>query len=267
MTRMILSILGVVSTTIFPPLLVFLIARFLRDPLFDLRDAMGLPVDSLDIWRDVSVEPFEVLALMSFALLGASVAAFAMRTWAHRRRVRWVALLAFPVALAAAATGIAVAGVGTEALDLLYRIDISTSITSGSPVLVLIGVVLISFGQVMFVMRVGIQDERNEDYVLTARSKGLPEREVRDRHVARNALAPTIAGSLLAIPTLLAGMVIIEWGLEVQGLSTLFFQAVESQDIPLIMGVLVVLGLFGVVIRIVADVCIAYLDPRQRRAG
>jgi peptide/nickel transport system permease protein len=118
----------------------------------------------------------------------------------------------------------------------------------------------------MFMMRVGIEDERNEDYVLTARAKGLTEAVVRDRHVARNALAPTIAGSFLALPTIIAGMVIIEFGLEVRGLSWAFFNAVETQDIPLVMGVLVMLGVMGVVLRVVADVVIAYLDPRQRRA-
>jgi len=261
-----LSTVGVLSTTIFPPFLVFLIARYLRDPLFDLRDAMGLPTDSLEIWRDSAVEPNEVLLLMSLALFGAVIAGVAVRLWAHRNRLRWVGMAGLPVTILAAMAGIALSGVGTEAIDLLYRIDISTSVRTGSPLLVLIGIVLITFGQVMFMMRVGIEDEREEDYVLTARAKGLAEHEVRDRHVARNALAPAIAGSFLAIPTLLAGMIIIEFGLDVHGLSSTFFQAVESQDIPVLMGVLVILGVFGVGLRIVADLSIAYLDPRQRKA-
>lgn len=259
-----LSIVGVLSTTLFPPFLVFLIARYLNGPFWDLRRALGLPVDSLDVWRDVNVEQGEVLLLMALAFFGAVIVGVIVRVWAHRNRVRWVAFLALPVTLVAAALGIALAGLVTESLDLLYRVDITTTVRTGSPLLVLVGVVLISFGQVMFVMRVGIEDERNEDYVLTARGKGLPERHVRDRHVARNALAPTIAGSFLAIPTLLAGMVIIEYGLEVHGLSWAFFQAVETQDIPVLMGVLVMLGVFGVVLRVMADLTIAYLDPRQR---
>lgn len=265
-TRSALSTVGVLATTIFPPFLVFVVARYLYDPLWDLRSAMGLPIDSLDVWRDVAVEQNEVLLLMAVALFGSIVVGLAVRSWANRRRLRWVAMAALPVMLVAGAVGIALTGLGTEALDLLYRVDITTSLRTGSPVLVLIGVIIITFGQVMFMMRVGIEDERNEAYVLTARAKGVSERDVRDRHVARNALAPAIAGSFLAIPTLIAGMVIIEFGLEVQGLSTVFFQAVESQDIPLIMGVLVVLGLFGIVLRIAADVSIAYLDPRQRAA-
>lgn len=265
-TRTTLSTVGVLFTTIFPPFLVFLIARFLRDPFWELREAMGLPADSLDVWRDVTVEQSEVLFLMAVAMLGAVVAGVVVRSWAHRNRVRWVAVAAIPVSILAGAVGIWLSGFGVEAVDLLYRSDISQTVATGSPLLVLVGVVLITFGQVMFMMRVGIEDERNEDYVLTARAKGIPEAEVRDRHVTRNALAPAIAGSFLAVPTILAGMVIIEYGLEVRGLSWAFFNAVETQDIPTIMGVLVVLGLLGIVLRVVADVVIAYLDPRQRRA-
>jgi len=265
-SRSALSTVGVFFTTIFPPFLVFLIAFFLRDPFWELREAMGLPADSLAVWRDVAVGQNEILLLMSLALFGAVAAGVAVRIWAHRNRLRWVALSAIPVTVAAAGLGIWLSGYGVEAIDLLYRSDISQTVATGSPLLVLVGLVLISFGQVMFMMRVGIEDERNEDYVLTARAKGLTEAVVRDRHVARNALAPAIAGSFLALPTIIAGMVIIEFGLEVRGLSWAFFNAVETQDIPLVMGVLVMLGVMGVMLRVVADVVIAYLDPRQRKA-
>jgi ABC-type dipeptide/oligopeptide/nickel transport system permease component len=260
-----LSTMGVLFTTIFPPFLVFLIAFFLRDPFWELRDAMGLPVDSLVIWRDSAVEQGEVLMLMALALFGAVIVGVVVRTWAHRNRVRWVAVAAIPVTLLAAGVGLWLSGFGVEAIDLLYRSDISQTVATGSPLLVLIGVVLITFGQVMFMMRVGIDDERNEAYVLTARAKGLTEAVIRDRHVSRNALAPAIAGSFLALPTIIAGMVIIEFGLEVRGLSWSFFNAVETQDIPLVMGVLVMLGIMGIALRVGADVAIAYLDPRQRR--
>jgi len=262
-----LSAVGVLATTIFPPFLVFLIGWALREPLLDSREILGLPTDSLEIWRDVSVAPGEVLMLMAVALFAASIAGLALRAWAHHNRVRWLAATAVPVAFVAAGAGIALSGVGTEALDVLYRIDYTTAVHTGSPLLVLVGFIVISFGQVMFMMRVGIQDQRNADYVLTARAKGLTEPEVRDRHVGRNALAPALAGSFLAIPTLLAGMIIIEFGLSVQGLSSAFFSAVEAQDIPLVMGVLVALGLLGAGLRVITDLSIAHLDPRQRETG
>jgi peptide/nickel transport system permease protein len=64
----------------------------------------------------------------------------------------------------------------------------------------------------------------------------------------------------------LAGMIIVEYELEMAGLSSVLFNAIEFQDIPVIMGVMVVLGLMGVAFRLVTDVAIAALDPRQRRA-
>ncbi len=266
-----LSLVGVLSATLFPPFLVFVLVRWLRFPLLDLREAMGLPVDSLEIWRGAVMgqegvpTPNDVRWLVALTLTAAVVVALGVRWYARRRRIPLIAGLAFPVTLTAAAVGLALSEVGVQALDLLYRVDMSTTTGRGTPALALVGVILISFGQVMFMMRVGIEDERSEDYVLTARAKGMRERFVRDRHVARNALAPTLAGSFLAFPTVLAGMFIVEVELQMQGLSTLLFDAIEFQDIPVIMGVMVVLGVVGVGFRLVTDVSIAALDPRQRR--
>lgn len=262
-----LSVLGVISATIFPPFLVFVLVRYLRSPMLTVRDALGLPTDSMVIWQESRTEPDQVLLLVALALLASVVGGLVVRAYAHRHRLRWLSLVALPVCLGAAFVAVFLAGVGWEAVDLLYRVDFTTSIGSGSPILVLVAVVLISFGQVLFMMRVGMEDESQEDYVLTARAKGLTEREVRDVHVTRNALIPTLAASFLALPTLLAGMIIVEFELEVHGLSWAFFEAVEFQDIPTMMGVLVVLGLLGVALRVTTDFVIAHLDPRQRRAS
>lgn len=265
-----LSVLGVLSATIFPPFLVFLLVRWLRFPLLDLRSAMGLPSDSLELWRPwlsgdpAAVSPGGVLWLVALSLVGAIVAGMAVRAYARRNHSRALALSAIPVMVAAAVVAIGLSGVGDHALDVLYRVDMSTGVGRGSPALALIGMVLITFGQVLFMMRVGVEDESTEDHVLSARGKGLPEREVRDRHVAHNAMGPVLAGSFLALPTVLAGLIIVEWELEMGGLSSLLFGAIESQDIPLIMGVMVVLGVLGIVVRIVTDISIATLDPRQR---
>jgi len=118
---------------------------------------------------------------------------------------------------------------------------------------------------VMLLMRASMDIQRSEEYVFTGRAKGLADHVVRDRHAARNAIPPVLAGSFLAFPTVLAGMMIIEFEFQMQGLSSVLFDAVEQQDIPLITGILVALGLIGVVLRLVTDVVIATLDPRRRR--
>ena len=73
------------------------------------------------------------------------------------------------------------------------------------------------------------------------------------------------AGSFLTFPTVLAGMIIVEYELQMQGLSSVLFDAIEFQDIPVIMGVMVALGLIGIGFRLVTDLTIAILDPRQRK--
>jgi peptide/nickel transport system permease protein len=263
---------GVLSATIFPPFLVFLLVRWLREPLLDLRQAMGLPADSLVLWRDAvtgqpgALTPGDVRWIVALGLCAALAIGLAVRAHGRRRELPLVEILALPAMLVAVGVGIWLAGLGPHALDLLYRVDISVSTGRGSPGLALVGIILISFGQVMLLMRAGMDAERSEDYVLTGRAKGLTERAVRDRHVARNVIAPVLAGSFLTFPTVLAGMIIVEFELEMDGLSSVLFDAIEFQDIPVIMGVIVVLGLMGIGFRLLTDITIAVLDPRQRRA-
>ncbi len=263
---------GVISATIFPPFLVFVLVRWLREPILASRDLFGLPVDSLDLWREAyvgtpgAITPAAVALLASLGLAAALVVGLVARAYGRRHHLPWVGGLAIPLALLAFGAALWLTGLGQHALDLLYRIDPTVSTGRGSPALVILGLALISFGPVMLLMRAGTDAERTEDYVFTARAKGLRERDVRDRHVARNAIAPVLAGSFLALPTILAGMIIVEYELEMNGLSSVLFDAIEFQDIPVIMGILVALGVLGVVLRVIIDIAIAILDPRQRRA-
>ena len=262
---------GVLSATIFPPFLVFVLVRWLRDPLIDAREAMGLPRDSLELWRGAvagepgALTPGDVRWLIALGLCAALAVALVIRAYGRREQLAIVEVLAIPAALLGVGVGIWLAGLGPHALDLLYRVDVTASTGRGTPALALFGILLISFGQVMLLMRAGMDAERSEDYVLTGRAKGLTERAVRDKHVARNVMAPVLAGSFLTFPTVLAGMIIVEYELEMQGLSSVLFDAIEVQDIPVIMGVMVVLGLIGIAFRLVTDVTIASLDPRHRR--
>jgi peptide/nickel transport system permease protein len=268
-----IAVLGVLSATIFPPFLVFVLVRWLREPLLDLREALGLPSDSLDLWRGAvtgepgALTPGDVRWLIALGLVAALVVALLVRAYGRRHQLPLVEGLALPAAVVGVGVGIWLSDLGPHAIDLLYRVDIGSSTGRGSPALAMFGVILISFGQVMLVMHAGMQAERSEEYVLTGRAKGLTERAVRDRHVARNVMAPVLAGSFLTFPTVLAGMIIVEYELEMQGLSTVLFDAIEFQDIPVIMGVMVVLGIIGIGFRIVTDVAIAMLDPRQRRGS
>lgn len=268
----VITMLGIGSVAIFPPFLVFVLVAFLRRPLLDAREAIGLPTDSLDLWRDHvagtpgALSPTDVRWAVALTLCIVVIGALAARAVARRHGLRLAEILALPMALVGAGLALWLGGIGPHALDLLYRVDMTVTTGRGSPALALVGIALISFGQIMLMMRAGMQAQRTEDYVLTGRAKGLPEHVVRDRHAARNAVAPVLAGSFLAFPTILAGMMLVEYELQMAGISSVLFTAVELQDIPVIMGILVVLGLIGVGFRLVTDISMATLDPRLRTA-
>ena len=275
-----LSTLAVASAAMFPPFLVFVLVTTLREPMLASRDAFGLPEDSLVLWRDAvmgepnALMPSDVWWVVAGSLTAAIAGGLVARVVASRRGHRLIAGLAIPGALAGAGLGVWLSGIGPYALDIMYRAntvvtthrpDMALTIGRGSPAMAIVGVALLTFGTVMLLMRVSMDIQRSEEYVFTGRAKGLPDDVVRDRHAARNAIPPVLAGSFLAFPTVLAGMMIIEFEFQLEGLSSILFDAVESQDIPLITGIMVALGLIGVVLRMVTDVAIATLDPRRRR--
>lgn len=112
--------------------------------------------------------------------------------------------------------------------------------------------------------RSAVLDVLRQDYVRTARAKGLSERSVVLRHALRNALLPvmTIMGNQL--PALLAGLVVIEIVFAIPGLGTLGFDAVQLQDYPVVQGVVFVTAMTVIASNLVVDVASAAMDPRIR---
>ena len=147
-------------------------------------------------------------------------------------------------------------GVAYLALDVLDHL-----------VLPLATVVLLSFGETMMIMRTAMLETRHEDYVLTARAKGLPDKVIRDRHVARNAILPVITRLTLSLPFVLVGSLVIERVFTWQAMGQVLFNAVEYQDIPVLLGILSIVGILALVAHIFLDVLYVYLDPRLRYTG
>jgi peptide/nickel transport system permease protein len=116
----------------------------------------------------------------------------------------------------------------------------------------------------MLIMRTSMTDTLKEDYITTARAKGLPNRLVRDRHAARNALLPVFSRLIVSLPYMLTGLVIIEVAVRWPGLSGSLFGALYQQDMPMVMTGLLVVGLLAAVARLSLDVLYAFLDPRIR---
>jgi peptide/nickel transport system permease protein len=107
-------------------------------------------------------------------------------------------------------------------------------------------------------------DVLGEDYIRTARAKGLRERRVVYRHGLRSAIAPVITQFGIDLGTLLGGVIIVEAIFGLPGLGQLAVQSVTSQDLPVIIGTVVLASAFIVAANIVVDICYAMLDPRVR---
>ena len=113
-------------------------------------------------------------------------------------------------------------------------------------------------------MRSNMLEVIRQDYITTARAKGLSERVVIYRHALRNALLPVITLLGFSLPALIGGSVIFETIFAIPGMGQLFYQGVMARDYPLVMGILVIGAFLTLVGNLVADVCYALADPRIR---
>jgi peptide/nickel transport system permease protein len=105
----------------------------------------------------------------------------------------------------------------------------------------------------------------NEDYVRTARAKGLAERRVVSAHAFRNAMIPLLTVLGLIFAALIGGAVITEQVFNIPGVGRLLIQAVSRRDYPVVQGVVLVIAGLYVLINLVVDIAYGYLDPRLRQ--
>jgi peptide/nickel transport system permease protein len=113
-------------------------------------------------------------------------------------------------------------------------------------------------------MRSTMLEVIGQDYITTARAKGLPEQVVIYRHALRNALLPVITLLGFSIPGLIGGSVIFETIYAIPGMGQLFYMGVMSRDYPLVMGILVIGACLTLVGNLLADIGYAFADPRIR---
>jgi peptide/nickel transport system permease protein len=113
-------------------------------------------------------------------------------------------------------------------------------------------------------MRANMLEVINQDYIRTARAKGLTERKVIYKHALRNAILPIVTILGLSIPGLIGGSVIFETIFAIPGMGRLFYDSVMSRDYPVIMGILVIGAVLTLLGNLIADIAYAYVDPRIR---
>ncbi len=129
------------------------------------------------------------------------------------------------------------------------------------PVMVL---ALYNAAQISRFMRASMLDNLNQDYVRTARAKGLTERVVVLLHVLRNSMIPVVTVIALGIPAVFAGAIITEQVFKVNGLGQLLIIAIEGSDLPMVQTLTFIFAVLIVLFNLIADLIYGMLDPRIR---
>jgi peptide/nickel transport system permease protein len=113
-------------------------------------------------------------------------------------------------------------------------------------------------------MRQSMLEVVRQDYVQTARAKGLPEEVVIGKHALRNALLPVVTILGLSLPGLIGGSVIIESVFAIPGMGQLMVQSIYARDYPVVMGNLVIVAFLTLIANLFADLAYGLVDPRIR---
>jgi peptide/nickel transport system permease protein len=114
-------------------------------------------------------------------------------------------------------------------------------------------------------LRSSVVDNLDEDYVRTARAKGASEARILRRHVVKNSLTSVIAMLGYYLPVLFGGALVIEKLFNYPGMGLLFWNAAQTSDFPILLGVVLVISVATVLGSLLADVAQALIDPRTRR--
>jgi peptide/nickel transport system permease protein len=247
---------GVAAYTSFAPFLGFLLINLLG------RELGWFPYQRLvdqNVWfkAPVSIEGLFVRMVLTAVLVFALVI-LVWRVTRHQEplRRRWLWRIG-ALLVVGAAVGLLWSWSGLEylALDILHHLALP-----------LITIVLLSFGETMMLMRMAMLETMGEDYVLLARAVGHPDKVVRDKHVARNAILPVLTRLVLNLPFVLVGSLVIERVFLWTAMGQVVFNAIEFYDVPVLLGILSLVGVITLMAHIGLDVLYVYLDPRLRYA-
>jgi peptide/nickel transport system permease protein len=118
--------------------------------------------------------------------------------------------------------------------------------------------------QISRFIRASMLDNLNQDYVRTARAKGLGERVVVLVHVLRNSMIPVVTVIALGVPAIFGGAIITEQVFKVNGIGQLLITAIQANDLPMVQTLIFMFAVLIVLFNLIADVLYGVLDPRIR---
>ena len=124
--------------------------------------------------------------------------------------------------------------------------------------------VLLTLSEFVLMMRNSLIDVLTEDYIGTARAKGVSPKDIVNRHAVPNAMLPTVAMTAMYIGSIVTGAIMIEVVFSWPGLGNLTYQALKMRDFPVLQCVFLVVALAMLFANLIADIAYTYIDPRVR---
>jgi peptide/nickel transport system permease protein len=230
---------------------------------------LGQPVVQATLQRlpvTVALSAYALVLTLLIGLLGGIVAALRQNTWVDQ------------VAMVLAMLGISLPSFYLGLLMIIvFAVDLRWLPTGGyialtddplgwlaTSTMPAISLALLLAGLLARITRSTMLEVLRQDYIRTARAKGLPERAVVVKHALANALIPitTVVGIIITL--LISGSVVVETLFSIPGIGQLLTQAVLNRDYPMVQGGLLLTTVLLVLVNIAVDMCYALLDPRLR---
>jgi peptide/nickel transport system permease protein len=115
-------------------------------------------------------------------------------------------------------------------------------------------------------LRGNLMEVMSEDYIRTARAKGLRERRVVLRHGVRSAITPLVTAAGIDIGILLGGAILTETVFNIPGIGRLAYDSIQNSDLPMIQGTVLIGAFFIIIMNLIVDILYAFIDPRVKYA-
>ncbi len=217
------------------------------------------------VWREQIIVTYGLIFFALSAVLAAFIYARSQNgySWLFPVVVVVLGVLnVFPMRLAS----FVLPGTGLNMTGSLYSVDVwrGEFLDLRNLILPVITLMIRPLSVIVQLTRSSLLDVMQQDYIRTARAKGLSEWEVIFRHALRNALNPVITAVSGWFASLLAGAIFVEFVFGWKGLGQQMFTAIENQDMPVVMGGVIVISVAFVLINLLVDMMYAWIDPRVR---
>jgi len=271
-------VMGIISAlkrnSIYDRLMLFISALGMAGPSFFV--AIIVAWIGAVLWRDrIEIHFFPWLLLLFLIAIGIILRKMEKTTFSMAAWFLGASVLTFSAFMFVAAnvsehsflmTVFNLPGTGLNMTGSLYGVDVwkGETLELQNMILPVITLMIRPLSVIVQLTRSSLLDVLAQDYVRTARAKGLPEYVVILKHALRNALNPVITAVSGWFASLLAGAVFVEFVFGWKGLGQQMFTAIESQDLPVVMGGVIVIATAFVVINIFVDIIYGWIDPRVR---